>query len=146
MPTIYTSDNFDDGNFRAHGNYQARIENNIFICSVSGPLNVEGIIALGKTRRACLAHHKVSATIPSIVVFQNSMLMSPEALNVYAQNLKQFLEEVRSTFLVAYVIPNDVEGKAVMLPLIRKVFEKNKITWQVFENTEDAKSWIKSVS
>ena len=144
MATVYSSKNFDEGSFRAHGDFDAYLENNVYICKVSGPLNVEGIIALGKARRACLAEVKQSAVIPSIVVLRNSMLMSPEALAVYATNLKRDLQSVQSTLLMAYVVPADIEGKTIMMPFLDKIFAENNITWQIFDNIDDAKRWIQS--
>lgn len=145
MATVYSSKNFDDGSFRAHGNFDAHIEDDVYICSVRGPLNLEGIIALGKARRACFAQVKYSETIPTIVVLSNSMLMSPEAFSVYAENLKRDLESKKSTLVMAYVVPNDIEGRTIMMPLFSKIFAENNITWQIFEDVEEAKVWIQGI-
>ena len=144
MVKVYSSKSFDDGSFRAHGNFDAHIEDNVYICSVTGPLNLEGIIALGKARRACFSQIKQSSIIPTIVVLSNSMLMSAEAFGVYAANLKHDLQCIKSTLLMAYVVPDDIEGRAIMMPMFDKIFSENNIVWQIFDNLNTAKAWIQS--
>ncbi len=142
MATIYSSSDYNDGKISAQGNYEARIENNIFISTVTGPLNTEGIIALGKVRHACLSELNGRDTIAAIVTYRNSMMMSPQALAIYTKSLQQDLTETKADYVIAYVVPDHIEGRAIMLPILEAIFLKANLTWQSFEKIADAETWI----
>lgn len=144
MPKVFSSKNFHYENRNAHGDYEVWIEHNIFHCVLTGPMNVEGIKALGRVRRACIAESKVTELIPAIVEYRHSMLMAPDALALYAQEFKQHLSQLSTPMIVAYVVPEEVEGRSIMLPFFEKIFQENKVRWCAFESMSEALTWLRT--
>ena len=144
MSGFYSSTDFHHEKFSAHGVYEVHMENGVFICTLTGPMNIEGILALGRVRRVCVEESKVGNTVAAIVEFRKSMMMSPEALELYSTQFSQHYEELHSTFKVAYVVAKEVEGRSIMLPFFSEIFSKNKVIWQAFEEFGRAKIWINS--
>lgn len=142
MPNKYTSSQFDNTRFSAHGEYEIQWVDGIYIVSVVGPMNLECIKAMGQARAAAFAERQDHAPIVGIAEFHNSMLMSPDALAAYSAGLEKDLQCYGQWAALAWVSLPDVDGRSIMEYLFSKVFAKYHVPWRLFEDMDAAKAWV----
>ena len=144
MPKSHSTDDFSDGPFRPHGRLDVHVEGGICIYRAEGPFNLEAIVALGKARRAVAQEWSAQGRAASIVVFHTSMLMSKDAVDAYTQGMQAHLTQVKPNLGVAWVVSQEVEGRAIMLRYFENIFASLNVPWQAFEELDEAKAWIQS--
>jgi hypothetical protein len=137
-----STEDFGGGKFRQHGELHMHLEGDVIVYIVRGPFNLETITALGKARRAGLAQWQARQRKLSIAIFENTLLMAPEALQAYTEGLKQYFDKAPKAQAVAWVVPASVQGRALMLPKFEKLFADLGVPWRVFEQLEDARAWV----
>jgi len=133
---------FQKGNFAAHGHIDFSVEGNVIVSVVSGPFNLEAIQALAKARRAVAEQWTYAGRRGAIAVFNNSILMSPEALTAYEDGLRSHFSKPSLTVALAWVVGTEVEGRELMLKHFERIFAGVSIEWKAFEDLESARTWI----
>lgn len=145
MSEPYSIDDFADGKFKPHGRLEMTREGNLTISHAEGPFNLEAVKALDKARLAALANWEFVGRRATIIVFHSNMLMSPDALDAYAQGLLAHVATVNLPVAVAWVAAPNVDGRAIMMPHFAKIFAQIDAPWREFEDLNEAKAWVKSL-
>jgi len=128
--------------FNQHGRMVSRVEDNILFNEATGPFNAEIIAAIRLIQQEMLEEISTKEKWAQIYVFFDSVLCSPdtiEALQVYLANLKGKLKKPVAT---AFVIGPGVEGRSMMGPHYRQVYEQANLNFQLFETVEQAQVWV----
>ncbi len=128
--------------FNQHGRMESRVEGNILFNEATGPFNAEIITAIRLIQQELLEEISSKEKWAQIYVFYESVLCSPdtiEALHFYLTNLKGKLKKPVAT---AFVIGPDVEGRTMMSPHYRQVYEKANLNFRIFDAVEEAHAWV----
>ena len=142
MPQSHSTDDFNQLPFRAHGRLELQRVGNTIVYHAQGPFNLEAIVALSKARLAGLADWGPEARNAVIVEFETSMLMSTEALQAYSLGLRSHFKQGDPPLAVAWVVPPEVEGRHIMLPLFARIYAETEVPWKSFEDFDAAMNWI----
>ena len=86
---------------------------------------------------------KIAVNVGVIAVFHDSMMMSFETFDA-CKNLAKHIENLSPVIVVAYVVPQGVEGRAIMLPMFEAFFKIMGVAWRSFEDLENATTWVKA--
>lgn len=140
----FNSDAHARGRFPPHGRSQVRPDGQIFRVATQGPLNIEAIAAIDRTRDEVFANAPADGTYACINTFQRSTLISREALDAYEESLKEsYLKgRYRAPAAMAWVFPPGIEGALLMRPLYEKVFAAVEIPFGIFATEQEAQDWV----
>ncbi len=129
-----------DGPFTAHGRVRFRFDEDLAFCEAEGPFNAE--FFEGLTRLSGVIRERALKKPPRgfVVSYLKSILITPESIGAY----RVFLNGPRNATFVAYVITPDVEGRAVMLPVLKGLWDESEREYRVFEQLEEATTWARA--
>lgn len=139
-----SSDDFATGSFKPHGRLELVTDGDIVVYTAVGPFNLEFVQTLSKLRAARQSQRPQAKRIAAVHVFEKSMLMAPEALAALAETVHHLSTDPDPPIALAYVVSQDVEGRNIMLPIIRKMYSDVCFPWQSFEDMDSATAWIRS--
>lgn len=128
--------------FTQHGTIESRVDGNILINEATGPFNAEIIYALQEAQRELLEIVAEQENWAQIYIFHQSALCSPDtidAINAYLSSKKGTIKRPVAT---AFVMERSVEGRAIMGPHYRQVYEKAELNFALFVTEQDAREWI----
>lgn len=128
---LFRIPSFDDGHS----------ESNIYVTNVKGPFDLQAINALAKMRFRYLSELN-NTTVATIVVFQNNLFITPEALERFACLLREQLTQLQKTFIVAFVAPANLAGRARFCKTHQEIYSKLNVAWKDFEEIDNARIWI----
>ena len=139
---IHELSNFRRGKLNRHHLKDDDMEHNILVTTISGPIDYATVNAVAQVRFRsfeALEEPKVA----SIIIFQGSMKVTPDAVDLFAKVLQKQKTESTKTLSVAYVAPLDIEDRNSTCTLFQEIFYQNGIAWQVFEKLDDAQEWAR---
>ncbi|QDL53384.1 hypothetical protein [Rhodoferax aquaticus] len=132
------------GSFAQHGHFEFEQAHGVVMLNAYGPFNVETVRALGRTRTVGEVQWGFHKPRVALVVFHGSMLMSPDALQAYQEDLVEHFAKVTPPSAIAWVAGPAVEGRLLMCPHFEKIYRDFQIPWQSFETTEQALPWLQA--
>jgi hypothetical protein len=133
---------FVSGPFRAHGQIEMWREGAVVRLRAQGPFNREAVQALGDALRDLLQQDPPPAHFADVLELQGSMMTSPEALADFEQFLARMAQLRNPPAAVAYVVPPEVEGRELMLPLFARLYARHGRQFAAFDRLEPALTWI----
>lgn len=101
--------------------------------------------ALKTSRQANEAKYGPGGRRATITVVRNSLMMSPEALAAFEEYVLSLCVPGVRGAPVAWVVPQDVEGRDLMLPYFEKMYVQANRPWQAFEDVDTAMTWLRSL-
>lgn len=119
-----------------------RATGNVVHYTSTGPFNLEGIAAVGAARSVVLQQWKPVGPYAAIVLWQHSMLMSAEALQVYEAGFTKLTGTLDDLCALAWVVDESVEGVTFMLPRFVRIFEEVGINFRRFTAIAPAEEWV----
>lgn len=132
--------------FKPQAKLDVTAEGHILRLEAMGPFNKALVIYLFLIGRDLLAE-TVAKGVPYAVVikFHGSLMMSPDSI----KQLVELLDDSERRgggppLATAYVVQPDVEGLAVMLPILADIYRKTR-AFEAFSSQTDAEDWIRSV-
>ena len=120
------------------------MEHNILLTTIRGPIDSATVKAHAQVRARCFDELAVTK-IASIVIFQSSMRVTPDALELFSQVIKNHKAQSDKTLFIAYVAELDIEDRAISCDLIQAILTENEVGWRAFEKLEDAQAWAKEM-
>ena len=135
---------FPEGEMQTRRYEALSTEHDILITRVKGPIDAETINSVTRSRFRCIMELD-NSKIVSIIVFQKSMKVTADALELFSKLLKSHKDRINKTIFVAYVVPLDVEDRLISCKLFQEIYLRNGIPWQAFEKLEAAQIWANSM-
>lgn len=124
------------GAFRAHGEAIGRVQDRLVFFEITGPFNKEFFQALETSRRDLGGSHRPRGPFANIVTVRGSLLMTPEAIEVYSHYVKGIRAHA-----TAHVVAEDVIGRSVMVPLLERLYREARKSFDVFLDVQSAVRW-----
>jgi hypothetical protein len=131
--------------FPPHGRFSAIVDGNVFRVDATGPFNTE--MAMIYVQKAGPLIIEMSKQGPLGVVFhlKESMMMSPDAVQVFSVFLQKARASGLRTVGTALVANAHVEGWNLMSGVLKsQVYEPAGVPLAVFESITDADRWLAS--
>ncbi len=130
--------------FAPHGQVDIWMEGNVLHYESTGPFNKELADCLAVAQSNFLQALKPTGQWASICTVKKSALATPDALQRYAELIRQAPPEF-SPVATAYVIAPEVEGGQLMTPHFARVFADAGRPFQTFETLADAQDWAQAM-
>lgn len=130
--------------FPAHGHSEFRAEGAIVRISGEGPFNVEGIMAFGRRMLALYATLPEGQAIVTLAEIRRSLLAPPEAWDLFEAHTSRVQAGPRRILATAWIVAEDVEGRSLMLPRVRRMYAAVGRTFEVFTEAEAANRWAQA--
>jgi hypothetical protein len=131
---------------RPHGRTLGAVEGAILRLEVTGPTNVEHIRSYAQRVRPLLERMSLQGPFGILTEVRNSLMMPPDAIDGLAAVIAEDAELGIVRAGVAYVADQGVEGRDLMLPLIRdRIYLPLNIHFASFETIDIAEAWLRSV-
>jgi hypothetical protein len=152
MNKLKSNDQYPVGRFRPHGHYVLDDSKTYFHAIAEGPFNLEFMNSLSKLWDANTKEWSQLWTLKTrpgtLIELRNSMMMPADALAAYAEFVQENSSGNFATSARALVVPDDIEGRVVMLPLLINILttHSGEIPFRVFDTVEAAKQWLESVA
>jgi hypothetical protein len=126
-----------------HDGYSARVNGQIVEMTATGPYNEVMARSYAQKLGALLANAKKHGAFGVLIEFRESMLLSQDAIKVFAD----FMVKAKASGLravgTAYVASSNVEGAFLMASVFRKqVYEPAGVAFDVFPTIEPAQQWL----
>ncbi|MBO6560041.1 MAG: hypothetical protein JJ959_05865 [Nisaea sp.] len=130
--------------FAPHGKREIWTEGRILMSRNRGPFNVELLKMSTEQTRAERIRLTESGPWGSIAVISESVLFTPEALEMVRRNMS---DPVRNGNLVAsaFVLSDDTVGKSLAEAIFRPVYGLAGAEFRVFDTLEPAREWVESL-
>lgn len=130
--------------FRQHGCVEYDPQGRLLFTTATGPFNAELIAALRELALATFPDMATLGTWAQYVSFHESAMASAEVLTGLAELLKHLVKLGVAPTVTAFVLPPEVEGASLMVPLWAKCYEAADMRFAAFEQSKDAVAWIAS--
>ncbi len=140
-----STNSYAQGQFRPHGWRGLERDGDIAIFRSEGPYNLEMVQALKAARQANEDKYGPGGRRATITVVRNSLMMSPEALAAFEEYVLSLTVSGVRGAPVAWVVPQDVEGRDFMLPYFERMYVRANRPWRAFEDVDTAMEWIRSL-
>ncbi len=128
--------------FSQHGTIESRIEGNILINEATGPFNAEIIYALQEVQSELLDVLAVLRNWGQIYIFHQSALCSPDTIEAMHGYISQKKGTISKPAATAFVMDRNVEGRLIMGPHYRQVYEKAELNFALFVTEAEAREWV----
>ena len=124
-----------------HGEREIWTEGRIFFSRNAGPFNLELLQNATEESRAERIRLTNSGPWGSIVIMRNSVMFTPEALDMIRSNMS---DPVRNGNLVAtaFVVPLGTEGRIFCKDIFSPIYALAGAAFNMFETLVPAKLWI----
>ncbi|MBH9552663.1 hypothetical protein [Inhella gelatinilytica] len=133
------------GAFPAHGRFRARLLQGLLHWENEGPFNAEALRCYAQARDAAYARWGAQMSrVGGVVTWRDSVLMSPEAFEIYTQGFESFLARGSRLRAVAWVAAPAVEGLPFMVERFAKLFSQHGVAFRLFEQIEPATDWVRA--
>ena len=126
--TFVQSEAYATGPFAPHGSMQIHQLGAVFQAQATGPFNVEFMKAYGRMWGSLLKSYTGGGRLVFVSYWHTSMLASPEALQAYDQILQLGVRNIPEGSVHIWHVPEDIEGRSMMLPRWREVLVRNQQT------------------
>lgn len=141
---IHELSGFQNGKLNQQKHEETDVEHNILLTTIRGPIDYATVKAIAQVRARCFDELAVTK-IASIVIFQGSMRVTPDALELFSQVIKNHKTQSGKTLFIGYVAAPDIEDRTVTCNLIQAILSQNDVGWQAFEKLEDAQAWASAM-
>jgi len=143
-PRRLRSDDYASGRFAPHGRVEIWRDGSVIRLVAEGPFNVESVQAIGGAMAQLFAEAPPQGRFADILEFHGSILVTPDALAAFDGFLSRMSQAKTAPLAVAYVIGPEVEGRDLMLPLFRRLYEKHQRRFAHFEDAAQAEAWVRA--
>jgi hypothetical protein len=140
----HSTEEHNKGGFAQHGRFEFEQANGLVILNAYGPFNLETVQALGRTRTTGEVQWGFNKPRVAMVLFHGSMLMSPDALRVYQDDLAAHFKNVPPPSAIAWVAGPEIEGRLLMCPHFEKIYQDFHIPWRAFDSEAEARPWLQA--
>lgn len=140
--TFVQSEAYATGPFAPHGSMQIHQLGAVFKAQATGPFNVEFMKAYGRMWASLLKSYTGGGRLVFVSFWHTSMLASPDALQVYDQILQIGARNIPEGSVHIWHVPEDIEGRSMMLPRWREVLVRNQQTVQVCADEAEVQALI----
>lgn len=140
----FNSDLFASGPFRPHGRAELWAEGQVIRLSTAGPFNMEAVMAIGAAWRQLFAELPIRGLFADIVTVSGSLMAGPDVMRAFGHFLQANTHAHIAPCAVAWVVPPDVEGATLMVPLFREVYEAANRNIEFFETNAAAEAWVRT--
>ena len=130
--------------FNQHGRMESRVEDNILFNEATGPFNAEIISAIKLIQNDLLQIISTKDKWAQIYVFHYSVLCSPDTIEALTAYLTDLRGKLKKPLATAFVMGMAVEGRAMMAPHYRHVYELAQLNFQLFSTLEEAQTWVQA--
>ncbi len=145
-PEHIRATDFPSGQFKSHGDFDMVATDRVLRTKASGPFNEEMAIAADKARRLVFARYANGSPFAVITTVRDSVMCPPATLALTGRLLKGLVTDgLPLPVAVAWVIPDEVEGKSVMAPLYARAFADAGIPFRVLDASAEAEHWVAEV-
>ena len=141
---IQALSNFQNRKLHRQEREEMDLEHNILLTTIRGPIDYAAVKSVAQVRARCFNELAVTK-IASIVIFEGSMKVTPDAVELFSQVIQDHTAQSDKTLSVAYVAEPDIEDRAVTCAVVQTIFSRNGVAWQAFEKLEDAQVWAQSM-
>lgn len=128
--------------FTQHGRMESRIEGSILINEATGPFNAEIIYAIQDIQLDLLELLNAKEQWAQIYIFHDSALCSPDTIDAMRAYMKKMQGTIKKPVGTAYVMAKTLEGRPIMAPLYRQVYEQAQLNFQLFFTVQEAQDWV----
>jgi hypothetical protein len=141
---IHALSNFQNRKLSRQQREETDMEHNILLTTIRGPIDYATVKAIAQVRARCFDELDVTR-IASIVIFQGSMRITPEALDLFSHVMRNHKAQSDKSLFVAYVAEPDIEDRSATCKLAHTIFTENNVRWQAFEKLEEAQAWARTM-
>jgi len=131
--------------FTQHGHMECRVEGDILFNEATGPFNAEIIAAIQLIQRDLLDIVNKQDQWAQAYVFHESVLCSPDTVDALKNYLSELKGKMKKPVATAFVMAPDVEGRAMMAPHYRQVYEQAQLNFQLFDTVAEAQIWMRAM-
>ena len=112
------------GRFAPHGRIAGSLAGDVLLTVATGPFNLEGIEAYHRERAQFYRQFAPVRPYVAVVRFEQSMLISPEALAAYMAGVRASLRlaESRPPVACAWVAARNLAGRSLLRPVFEEFF------------------------
>jgi hypothetical protein len=114
------------GPFPAHGDATVAVQGRVMRFVASGPWNVEFVNALWRAMVKAAAQLPPDGRYVDLIEIRHSALMTPEALAALHQAIDTAVARGFNAQATALVLAPDVEGRALMLPKLQRIYSRHR--------------------
>ncbi|MBN8506740.1 MAG: hypothetical protein J0L58_19915 [Burkholderiales bacterium] len=143
QPRRLRSDDYASGPFAPHGRVEIWSEGSVVRLRAEGPFNAESVQAIGLAMAQLFAEAPPKGRFADILVFHGSILATPEALAAFDGFLARMSQAKTAPLAVAYVVGAEVEGRDLMLPVFKRLYDKHRRRFAHFEDEAQAEAWVR---
>lgn len=133
---------FADATFAPHGKVEIWPQGKVLRYRIVGPVNLETILAFAKVNGALLAQWQPAPPYATLSHWSGSLLTQPDALAAYAEIMKNARPFIARESANVWVLPADIEGRRLMLPLWKQMYADAGFPLTVFDNDAEAEQFV----
>lgn len=138
------TDEVTPSQFAAHGRVEMAFDGDILLYEATGPFNRELFESLAQAQLDFLSSAAPRGPWASICLIRTSALTSPEGLARFEEAVLALNATPYVPVATAFVVPPQVEGGKIMLPLIAALYARAGRPFQGFETMAEARAWVKA--
>ena len=139
-----STDEVTASQFAAHGRVEMLFVGDFLLYEACGPFNKELFESLAVAQMDFLKAADHQGPWASICLVQGSGLTSPEGVARYEEMIRAPKPDKFTPLATAFVVPPDVEGGSLMLPLFAAIFARVGRPFKGFATMASARAWVDS--
>ncbi len=135
----------EEGAFAPHGQIDCWREDHMLHFRAAGPFNRELFDDFGRAQRELFLLDPPSQPWGSVVSITGSALATLDGLAALEEHLRAPKPRRMQARAVAFVMGPKVEGRAIMTPVFRRLYQGVNQPFEVFEDARVARGWVQGV-
>jgi hypothetical protein len=144
VPHSINTDQFSSPVFRPHGRVVYGDRGNLLWAEAVGPFNRELMAAVLEIAQITFPAMTAKGQWAHLCTFSESALCSPDVLADLANALGQMVQAGVAPKVMAFVLPVDVEGSALMAQLFEQALLHIGVPFRCFAEVDAANLWLAS--
>lgn len=124
-----------------HGERRVWTDGQVFFSENVGPFNLELVRETAAESREPRVRLSGSGPWGSVAVMHNSVMFTPEALDLIRENMKN-MERNRNLVAAAFVVSPDAEGRLFCDKIFSEIYGLAGADFEVFEDVDEARAWV----
>lgn len=137
------TDDHAKSRFAPHGKIEVWPEGAVIYYDISGPFNLEGIKAFGRTMASLLKNWQPAGPFASLSIWRGSMLTSVDALTAYAHLLEASRAHFPKELVNVWFVPEEIEGRYIMLPKWQALYDASGYPLEIFASEQAARERLR---